>query len=251
MQVITTTGDTVAVPFKTHRAGEPVSTNLDSVWEYVGTESFILPDNASRLILETSITAMANRDTSGRVGTNSFTSRSFEVHLHRGNSRTPLWINASGTSGRFEADVRQFAEQSVIIRPSGIIPNGLRNQVDVGVGDVLVRKDSQRNAPLSKSASALLPTKYNLSQNYPNPFNPSTQFSFDLPEPGIVLLIVYDVLGRKVAELANAHREAGYHSTTWNAGAHLASGVYLARFAVANEEGRQVYAKSMKLMLMK
>ena len=96
-----------------------------------------------------------------------------------------------------------------------------------------------------------LPTHFGLCQNYPNPFNPSTQINFDLPVAGAVSLTIYDVLGRKVAELANGYREAGYHSVTWNAGARLASGVYLARFAVANEEGRQLYAKSMKLMLMK
>jgi len=102
-----------------------------------------------------------------------------------------------------------------------------------------------------KSAGTETPTGFELDQNYPNPFNPSTQINFDLPVAGAVSLTIYDVLGRKVAELANGYREAGSHSVTWNAGAHLASGVYLARFAVANEEGRQLYAKSMKLMLMK
>lgn len=111
---------------------------------------------------------------------------------------------------------------------------------------------SQPSGPLARTGEAeQAPDEFALRQNYPNPFNPSTQINFDLPVAGAVSLTIYDVLGRRVAELASEYREAGSHSVTWNAGAQLASGVYLARFAVANEEGRQLYAKNMKMMLMK
>jgi len=83
-----------------------------------------------------------------------------------------------------------------------------------------------------------LPTVFRVSQNHPNPFNPTTHFRFDLPEPSNVSLIIYDILGRQVAELVSGEYEAGYHSVTWNASS-FASGVYLARFTARQIEGGQ------------
>ncbi len=51
-----------------------------------------------------------------------------------------------------------------------------------------------------------LPKEYNLSQNYPNPFNPSTKIKYSIPPNSNgqtlnVKLVVFDVLGREVAQL--------------------------------------------------
>ena len=59
----------------------------------------------------------------------------------------------------------------------------------------------------------------------PNPFNPATTLTFALPEDAQVKLAVYDISGRKVAELVNGWRDAGVHEVTFD-GSHLASGVY-------------------------
>ncbi len=96
----------------------------------------------------------------------------------------------------------------------------------------------------------MVPKEYDLQQNYPNPFNPSTQIRFDLPEGGQMSLVVYDVLGRQVAELANGYHKAGNHSVTWNA-AVQASGIYFARFNVTDAYGNSRYSKVNKLVLMK
>jgi flagellar hook assembly protein FlgD len=94
-----------------------------------------------------------------------------------------------------------------------------------------------------------------LHQNYPNPFNPSTQFTFDLPEPGNALLVVYDVLGRKVAELADGYYEPGYHTASWDgrsmSGTSVASGIYFIRLTVSNNAGEARFVRSMKLVVMK
>ncbi|MEO8167222.1 MAG: T9SS type A sorting domain-containing protein [bacterium] len=94
------------------------------------------------------------------------------------------------------------------------------------------------------------PMEYSLHQNYPNPFNPSTTIKYDLPEPVKVSLVVYDVLGRKVTELANGSREAGYHSVRWN-GADVSSGVYFARFTATDANGVVKLNKVSKLLLAK
>jgi hypothetical protein len=102
---------------------------------------------------------------------------------------------------------------------------------------------------LSKPANQL-PTEFALHQNCPNPFNPSTKINFDLPSAANVSLVVYDLLGRKVVELANAFYEVGYHAATWNAN-DAASGVYFARFTAMKPSGGVAYSKMNKLLLVK
>ena len=70
------------------------------------------------------------------------------------------------------------------------------------------------------------PLEYTLSQNYPNPFNPSTTINFTLAETASVELTVFDLMGRKVATLAQGLTEAGDHSIEFNA-ENLSSGIYI------------------------
>jgi len=60
----------------------------------------------------------------------------------------------------------------------------------------------------------------------PNPFNPTTAISYQLSTISFVNLSVYDITGRKVAELVNGRREAGAHTITWNAD-NQSSGIYI------------------------
>ena len=69
---------------------------------------------------------------------------------------------------------------------------------------------------------------------YPNPFNPSVTLSFELREPTIVTLAVYDVAGHLVRTLAAADRVgAGRHEMVWDGrdatGRAAAAGVYFHR----------------------
>lgn len=77
-------------------------------------------------------------------------------------------------------------------------------------------------------------TETSLHGAYPNPFNPVTTVRFSLAEAGPVRLRVYDVLGRRVAVLANSDMAAGAHSVKFEA-AHLPSGVYLLRMETARQ----------------
>ncbi len=73
-----------------------------------------------------------------------------------------------------------------------------------------------------------VPGSIALHQNYPNPFNPVTNIRWELNAEQHVLITVYDLLGRKVAELANGVYPAGAHTVTFDSG-NLASGIYLYR----------------------
>jgi hypothetical protein len=77
-----------------------------------------------------------------------------------------------------------------------------------------------------------------LGQNRPNPFNPSTEIVFSLANDGRARLGIYDVRGRLVATLADAHFDAGPHRMAWDgrdeSGAPVASGVYFYRLTSAS-----------------
>ena len=69
------------------------------------------------------------------------------------------------------------------------------------------------------------PESFHLAQNYPNPFNPGTTIEFFLPEAKHVLLTVYDMNGREVAELLNQQVGKGNHVLSFEA-TNLSSGIY-------------------------
>jgi glycosidase len=77
-------------------------------------------------------------------------------------------------------------------------------------------------------AAADLPQAVTLHPNYPNPFNPATTIRYDLPQAAPVRLEVFDVLGRRVALLAEGLQAAGTHTVDFEGG-HLPSGLYLYR----------------------
>ena len=89
-----------------------------------------------------------------------------------------------------------------------------------------------------------IPNNFTLSQAYPNPFNPVTQIQYAIPEDIHVELIIYDILGRQIAELVNTKQQAGYHKILWN-GNQNASGLYFVKMTAGN------YISTQKLMLIK
>jgi hypothetical protein len=88
-----------------------------------------------------------------------------------------------------------------------------------------------------------VPSNYSIS-NYPNPFNPTTTINYQLPSDGMITLKVYDVIGKEVATLVNAHRAAGTYNVEFNASG-LPSGIYIYRLNANN------FTESKKMLLMK
>jgi len=72
-----------------------------------------------------------------------------------------------------------------------------------------------------------MPSGYLLS-NYPNPFNPATTIRFDLPQPSLVRLEVYDVRGSLIATLVHEQKLAGVYRIQFDA-PHLSGGLYFYR----------------------
>ena len=78
-----------------------------------------------------------------------------------------------------------------------------------------------------------MPKEFSLGQSYPNPSNPVSNIDFQLPEKTIVKIVVYDLLGKLVAELVNGELDAGIHTVEFN-GSSLGSGTYIYRITAGS-----------------
>lgn len=103
--------------------------------------------------------------------------------------------------------------------------------------------------PVSVAADET-PHRFRLVQNYPNPFNPSTTLSYEVASPSRVRMVVYDVLGREIAVLADAERAAGAHSLVWEARG-LASGVYFVRMSAEDVGSGRVFNAERTMVLLR
>ena len=80
----------------------------------------------------------------------------------------------------------------------------------------------------TRGGSGDLPRSLIIEAPWPNPFHSETRISYSLPEAASVRLEVFDVLGRRVAKLADGLHAAGRHEVRFDA-AGLPSGTYFAR----------------------
>lgn len=85
--------------------------------------------------------------------------------------------------------------------------------------------------------------EFALNQNFPNPFNPTTTINYTIAETGNVNLVVYDILGRRVATLVNEIQSTGRYNVNFDA-TRLSSGTYIYRL----ETNGQVATKKMMLI---
>ena len=120
----------------------------------------------------------------------------------------PIKISPMGTD--LELSLEENGESR-----SSIIMSGESSSIDNKITKIAVKK-------------YLPPSNYSLEQNYPNPFNPSTTISYSLPKAGAVKLIVYDILGREVANLVNKEQNVGNYKVQFDAST-LTSGIYFYR----------------------
>lgn len=75
------------------------------------------------------------------------------------------------------------------------------------------------------------PARLALHGNYPNPFRDQTTIRYELPQPESVRLEVFDVRGRRVAQLVTDEQPAGRNEIAFQAD-RLPSGIYFVRLLV-------------------
>ena len=84
-----------------------------------------------------------------------------------------------------------------------------------------------------KQISNEVPEGFYLGQNYPNPFNSITSVKFQIINSGIVVLKVFDILGREVKTLVNEYKQPGTYQVSFYAEG-LSSGIYFYRIETNN-----------------
>ena len=113
---------------------------------------------------------------------------------------------------------------------NGLNPNDSEDRNGIGEGgytNLEIYLNSMIAYPTAVERTKDMVTEaFNLGQNYPNPFNPSTKIVFTVPYQTKVRIDVYDVMGRKVAELINEEKPAGRYEVDFVA-KNLSSGVYI------------------------
>lgn len=95
------------------------------------------------------------------------------------------------------------------------------------------------------SEGAIFPKDYSLEQNYPNPFNPETKIKFSIPVSSVVILKLYNELGKEVKTLINEFKGAGSYTYELKAEDGLSSGVYYYSLSAGN------FYETKKLTLLK
>jgi hypothetical protein len=96
----------------------------------------------------------------------------------------------------------------------------------------------------------LVPETYVLYDAFPNPFNPSTTIRYGVPERSDVLVQIYDLAGKLVADLVRLETTAGLFQVKWEAG-NASSGTYIVRMTARSLESEKTYSGSSKVVLVR
>lgn len=90
--------------------------------------------------------------------------------------------------------------------------------------------------------------QFKLHQNEPNPFDAETVFVFDLKFPARTKIAIFDLSGKKVAEVLDNDLQTGAHRIRWNGNTDtgmLPSGCYIFELSTENSRGTFSQAKTL------
>jgi hypothetical protein len=132
------------------------------------------------------------------------------------------YVVGSGAVAYLDFSYKAAGIPSKIALKETILYDGEGNEIDLSPTDVEVENQGEA-----------IPTEFALYYNHPNPFNPTTIIKYDLPQTSYVKLVVYNVMGQKVATLVDGVVEAGRHQMIWEA-KDLSSGIYFYKITAGN-----------------
>jgi len=98
---------------------------------------------------------------------------------------------------------------------------------------------------VAQEASVSTSLPFFLGQSFPNPARSVVSIEFSLFSPGEANLTVYNVVGEKVATLADGHRGAGLHKIRWVIPENVPGGIYFYRLEAGGQsrKGRMVLTR--------
>ncbi|MFO7607640.1 MAG: S8 family serine peptidase [Candidatus Krumholzibacteriia bacterium] len=131
----------------------------------------------------------------------------------------------TGTAGNIAADPLFCAVDNLNLQAAS--PCRPENSGGCGLIGALGEGCGQSSVPGQDGA---VPTAFRVDQAFPNPFNPRTTIRFALPEAGHTVVSIFDVKGRRVANLLSGMLPAQVHEVTWTGrddqDRQVAAGVY-------------------------
>jgi hypothetical protein len=209
----------------------------------LGPTNIWFDDNGDLLVSDYNGTAVKRFDSDGNYLSDFITG----IHFSEGVGFYPngnILIGNGSTSS-----VKLFDSSGNYIKD--LIPSGSGGLITPNA--VVIRETNV----LSVSGEEALGSKsFILEQNYPNPFNPNTKIKFTVTsnvksEKSSVSLIVYNILGKKIATLVNKELPAGEYEVEFNAVSNysevqnLSSGVYFYQLKSGNfiRTNKMVYLK--------
>ncbi len=169
----------------------------------------------------------------------------------------PFLLNASQMASDYGQSYQTFTiidhEGRIRFKTSYLIPmDELRDEVLLALAAVpSIEEEVEQpvETAVELSASASVPQAFSLAQNAPNPFNGATAIRFALPQPSLVELTIYNLLGQPVAVLAQGPSAAGTFAVRWDGrdqtGRAVTSGVYLYQLRAGQ------YTEVRKLLLLR
>jgi hypothetical protein len=112
------------------------------------------------------------------------------------------------------------------------------NYIFAGTYDSSVWKRDISEIIEVKNISSETPNSFSLFQNYPNPFNPSTNIKYQITNNKLVILKVFDILGKEIATLVNEKQLPGTYEVQFpnvqSANVQLSSGVYFYKLSTGD-----------------
>lgn len=167
------------------------------------------------------------------VGSSSFDHASVSVS-NNGSDFTQVWENTDEVTDvhwmPMEFDIHEIADgqPEVYLRwtmgPTSLVTSYCGWNIDDIALWALAEADTSDDG---------IPDRTFVRANYPNPLNQGTTIVFDLHNPGLVKLRIYDLRGRLIKHLLSAELEADRHEWPWDGtddqGRLVSSGAYVCR----------------------
>jgi hypothetical protein len=104
--------------------------------------------------------------------------------------------------------------------------NGMQGSSMSGVNSSITLTATEQTTGVDEQVQ--IPNRFYILSNYPNPFNTNTRINFTTPTVENVRIEIYDINGRKIANIFDSYIDAGDHSIIWDAAANP-SGIYFCR----------------------
>ena len=172
-----------------------------------------------------------------------YTDYNWTDYITAGNA-TKIFTAESGNDVGVRYEGSNFKTVFLSFMPDALGEETASPDFDKLIQNVLTWFETKQAVSVETGDNTPIVNTYSLKQNYPNPFNPVTTIEYTIPEAGQVNIAIYNVLGKKVAELVNKHQKAGKYDIIWDA-KDAANGVYFYKMKAGD------YTKTMKMLLLR